>query len=307
MACWRSPRMAKGAAGRRLLAPGALHLDRRIGRTLAVYLVIITVIVGYNARAIADQRGSALSVNVAARQRALAERYEKDVILTTLGIQADPGDDADQLLANADALRHSGEVQAVQGADEQIQIRQASRDAIVVAKINEECRLIQELIAVGDELYAMRAGQPGYPGQLRNLRVVGAQVTSISNDAVGQMTRETESALARLVAVVITLGVLGAIAALAMALFLRRTAAQRAAQFRSLVDNASDLITVLDETGVIRYQSPSAERLVGVRSDELVGTSYLALLDEGDGSHLRSILADLATSTDPTASATAED
>ncbi len=298
--------MARGPAGRRLLAPGSLGLDRRIGRTLAIYLVIITVIVGYNARAIADQRGSALSVNVAARQRALAERYEKDVILTTLGIQADPGDDADQLLANADALLHGGEVQAVQGADEQIQIRPASRDAIVVAKINEEYRLIQELIAVGDELYAMRAGQPGYPGQLRNLRVVGAQVTSISNDAVGQMTRETESALARLVAVVITLGVLGAIAALAMALFLRRTAAQRAAQFRSLVDNASDLITVLDETGVIRYQSPSAERLVGVRSDQLVGTSYLALLDEGDGSHLRSILADLATSTDPTASATAE-
>jgi len=56
--------MRKGAAGRRLLAPGALHLDRRIGRTLALYLVVITVIVGYNARAIADQRGSALSVNV---------------------------------------------------------------------------------------------------------------------------------------------------------------------------------------------------------------------------------------------------
>ena len=113
--------MRKGAAGRRLLAPGALHLDRRIGRTLALYLVVITVIVGYNARAIADQRGSALSVNVAARQRALAERYEKDVVLTTLGIQADPGADAEQLLANADALLHGGEVLAVQGADEEIQ------------------------------------------------------------------------------------------------------------------------------------------------------------------------------------------
>ncbi|MDP9299745.1 MAG: EAL domain-containing protein [Actinomycetota bacterium] len=298
--------MVKGAAGRRLLAPGALHLDRRIGRTLAVYLVVITVIVGYNARAIADQRGSALSVNVAARQRALAERYEKDVILTTLGIQADPGEDAQQLLANADALLHGGEVLAVQGADQEIKIRPASRDPIVAAKLNEENRLIQELITVGDALYAMRAGQPGYQEQLRNLRIVGAQVTSISNDAVGQMTRETESALARLVAVVITLGVLGAIAALAMAWFLRRTAAQRAAQFRSLVHNASDLITVLDETGEIRYQSPSAEQLVGVSSEELIGSSYLALLDENDGSRLRSILADLATAADPTATATAE-
>jgi diguanylate cyclase (GGDEF)-like protein/PAS domain S-box-containing protein len=298
--------MRKGAAGRRLLAPGALHLDRRIGRTLAVYLVVITVIVGYNARAIADQRGSALSVNVAARQRALAERYEKDVVLTTLGIQADPGEDAQQLLANADALLHGGEVLAVQGADEEIRIRPASRDAIVVAKLNEENRLIQELIAVGDDLYAMRAGQPAYQQQLRNLRIVGAQVTSISNDAVGQMTRETESALARLVAVVITLGVLGVIAALAMAWFLRKTAARRAAQFRSLVHNASDLITVLDETGEIRYQSPSVQLLVGLSSEELIGTNYVALLDENDGARLRSILADLATSTDPSASATAE-
>jgi len=298
--------MVKGAAGRRLLAPGALHLDRRIGRTLAVYLVVITVIVGYNARAIADQRGSALSVNVAARQRALAERYEKDVVLTTLGIQADPGADAEQLLANADALLHGGEVLAVQGADEEIQIQPASHDRLVVAKLEEENRLIQELIAVGDDLFAMRAGQPGYQEALRDLRIVGAQVTSISNDAVGQMTRETESALARLVAVVITLGVLGVIAALAMAWFLRMTAARRAAQFRSLVHNASDLITVLDETGEIRYQSPSVQQLVGVSSEELIGTSYVALLDENDGARLRSILADLATSTDPSASATAE-
>ena len=298
--------MRKDAAGRRLVAPGALHLDRRIGRTLAIYLVVITVIVGYNARAIADQRGSALSVNVAARQRALAERYEKDVILTTLGIQADPGADAEQLLANADALLHGGEVLAVQGADEEIQIRPASHDRLVVAKLEEENRLIQELITVGDHLYSMRAGQSGYQEALRNLRIVGAQVTSISNDAVGQMTRETESALARLVAVVITLGVLGAIAALGMAWFLRMTAARRAAQFRSLVHNASDLITVLDATGEIRYQSPSAQQLVGVSSEELIGTSYVALLDENDGARLRSILADLAASTDPSASATAE-
>ena len=175
--------MVKGAAGRRLLAPGALHLDRRIGRTLAVYLVVITVIVGYNARAIADQRGSALSVNVAARQRALAERYEKDVILTTQGIQADPGEDAQQLLANADALLHGGEVLAVQGADEEVQIQPASHDPLVVAKLTEEDRLIQELIAVGDDLYAMRTGQPGYPEQLRNLRL-SARLTRASADRI---------------------------------------------------------------------------------------------------------------------------
>ena len=59
---------AWGAAGRRLLAPGPLHLVGGSG-DLAVYRLVIRSC-GYNAPAIADQRGSALVVNVAARQRA---------------------------------------------------------------------------------------------------------------------------------------------------------------------------------------------------------------------------------------------
>ena len=42
-------------------------------------------------------------------------------------------------------------------------------------------------------------------------------------------------------------------------------------RFRSLVQNSSDIITILDADGVIRYQSPSAERILGYRPGELAG------------------------------------
>ena len=44
-------------------------------------------------------------------------------------------------------------------------------------------------------------------------------------------------------------------------------------QFRSLIENTSDIISVLDVDGVIRYLSPSIERVLGFRPAELVGTS----------------------------------
>lgn len=42
-------------------------------------------------------------------------------------------------------------------------------------------------------------------------------------------------------------------------------------RFRSLVSNASDLITILDADGTIRYESPAIERLLGYGEDELIG------------------------------------
>ena len=277
--------------------------SRRLRWILAPYLIVVTLIVGYNAHAIAQQRGSAVVVNVAARQRALSERYTKDVILRTQGIAADPQDDAEQLRANADALLHGGEVTAVQGADATVVLHGAD-DRLVIAKLDEEQRLIAKLLDAGDQLLPMSPTTPGYETRLQELRVLGGQVNSISNDAVGQITRDAEAAFARLVAIGIGLGVLGAIAAVAMGLLLRRTAATQAAQFRSLVHNATDLITVVDASGAIRYQSPSAEPVLGRSAEELLGTSYLGSLDAADRAHLDAVFRELAAT--PGAVATAE-
>ena len=120
-----------------------------------------------------------------------------------------------------------------------------------------------------------------FDDKLLDLRVVGALVTSVSNDAVGKMTQDAESAFSRLVLIGIALGIIGAIAAIAMGILMRRAGAQRASQFRSLVHNASDLITVVDANGIITYQSPSAQRLVGIGPDGLVGSDFRDLVVPG--------------------------
>ena len=46
-------------------------------------------------------------------------------------------------------------------------------------------------------------------------------------------------------------------------------------RFRSLVQNASDIITVLEADGTILYESPSLERVLGYEPDEVVGNAVL--------------------------------
>ncbi|HVD14010.1 MAG TPA: PAS domain S-box protein, partial [Actinomycetota bacterium] len=126
------------------------------------------------------------------------------------------------------------------------------------------------------------------------LRVLSAQLSSVSNDAVQEITQQTEASLSRLVRIEIALGLLSVFAALALGLLLRRAGAEQAAQFRSLVNNSSDLITVLAPNGTIAYQSPSVERMLGRRAADLVGTALGDLVHPDDQHHVSISLTKLA-------------
>ncbi len=53
-------------------------------------------------------------------------------------------------------------------------------------------------------------------------------------------------------------------------------------RFRSLIENASDMITVINSSGIIRFQSPSSERVLGYAPDTLVGKSIFELIHPED-------------------------
>ncbi|HEX6921769.1 MAG TPA: EAL domain-containing protein [Actinomycetes bacterium] len=61
--------------------------------------------------------------------------------------------------------------------------------------------------------------------------------------------------------------------------------------FRSLVRNSSDVITVVDVRGVVRYQTPSVTRILGHDPQLLVGTRITGLMRPADGRKLEAALA----------------
>jgi diguanylate cyclase (GGDEF)-like protein/PAS domain S-box-containing protein len=64
------------------------------------------------------------------------------------------------------------------------------------------------------------------------------------------------------------------------------------ARFSSLVQNSSDLITVLDSDATVIYQSPSIEHVLGYTPEEVIGTRFDALLQPGEEGRLLHLLAD---------------
>jgi diguanylate cyclase (GGDEF)-like protein/PAS domain S-box-containing protein len=69
------------------------------------------------------------------------------------------------------------------------------------------------------------------------------------------------------------------------------------ARFRSLVNNASDAIIVVDNAGLIRYQTPSAERVLGREAAELHDQPIGELLEPDDESQLQVLLATAGVTT----------
>ena len=61
--------------------------------------------------------------------------------------------------------------------------------------------------------------------------------------------------------------------------------------FRSLIDNARDMIFVLDDHGVLRYVSPSVERVTGFSPEELLGLPAYTRIHPDDRGAVRAALA----------------
>ncbi len=64
-------------------------------------------------------------------------------------------------------------------------------------------------------------------------------------------------------------------------------------RFRKLIENAQDIITVLDKSGNILYESPSLETVMGYRPEELIGRNVFDLMAEDDARNLRKMFHDI--------------
>src|SRR5918994_130767 len=73
-------------------------------------------------------------------------------------------------------------------------------------------------------------------------------------------------------------------------------------RFRSLVRYALDIFTILDSEGLILYESPAVERILGFRPEDRIGTDALSLIHPDDLANVKRRLAVLLEEPDRTLS-----
>ncbi len=69
---------------------------------------------------------------------------------------------------------------------------------------------------------------------------------------------------------------------------------EREGRLRSLLENAADTVSIVDPHGVIRYQNPSVERILGWTADELTGMGYGDLVHPDDLTSAAAMLEEMA-------------
>jgi PAS domain S-box-containing protein len=69
--------------------------------------------------------------------------------------------------------------------------------------------------------------------------------------------------------------------------------------FRSLIENASDAVTMLSADGTSLYESPSVERLLGYPPEELLGTKTFSLLHPDDNEAVKQTFAAMLAGEEP--------
>ncbi|HEV2310637.1 MAG TPA: histidine kinase dimerization/phospho-acceptor domain-containing protein, partial [Acidimicrobiia bacterium] len=281
------------ATSRRAQLWRALRRSRGLVLIVLAFILLISGMVGYNAWQLADQHQAPLVINVTEHQRALTERYIKDVLLRRAGFQADPGHDASVLEQAATSLIRGGPVVTLTGGYADLISIPRATDRVVLVKLSHERTLIQGLVHTGQQVLALPQGARNLFPMIAQLRLRGAQLSSVTGDAAAAETSVTQHAFSHLEWVEILLGVIGAVAAVGMGLLLWRSGHRQSARFRSLVHNSSDLITVVDEHAVAIYQSPSSERVLGYEPKDVVGSKLTDLLHPSDKSLVIGAVADL--------------
>ncbi len=72
-----------------------------------------------------------------------------------------------------------------------------------------------------------------------------------------------------------------------------KTRRQSEERFRAMVQNAADVITIVNPDGTIRYQSPSIERMLGFKTSRLIGMSIFDNLHDEDVSQMQRMVAEV--------------
>jgi diguanylate cyclase (GGDEF)-like protein/PAS domain S-box-containing protein len=275
--------------------PFATRGRRPILAILLTFALVSTVSVALSISATKRSQHRASVVEVAARQRTLAERYVKEIVLARAGARVDPRYTASVLARSADALLNGGTAPAVYGDDDETQLSSARGEA-VRAQLEQERRLVVDLTATGNALLAHDAvtrvpltahERLELKDPILRLRVLAALTSNVSLNAARTLASSTDANINRLIVLQSVLGATGLLASLLLGWALILATRRQTAHFRSLVTSSTDLVLVLGTDGC-RYVSRSVTQMVDRAEAALLGRGFEALLHPEDRAAVQS-------------------
>jgi diguanylate cyclase (GGDEF)-like protein/PAS domain S-box-containing protein len=254
---------------------------RTIPAILITFALVSAVSITLSWRATGRSRHQAAVVQVAARQRTLAERYVTEVLLVRSGQTADPALTGRLLQESADVLLDGGEAPAVNGDDDDVQLP-ATGGRTARLQLMQERRLVHDLTATGAAYLANRpvtavrltAGEHlSAVDPVERLRILAAVTSNVSLDAAHTIATRADRNITNLITTQFVLGLGGFIASVLLSLGLVAATRRQTAHFRSLVTSSTDLVLVFGSEGC-RHVSDSVGRMIGCPREEMLGDGF---------------------------------
>jgi diguanylate cyclase (GGDEF)-like protein/PAS domain S-box-containing protein len=261
--------------------PFAARGRRSVTAILLTFALSSTIGVSLSIGATARSRHRAAVLEVAARQRTLAERYVSEVVLARAGFAVDPAPIAAILSESAAALLSGGTAPAVPGDDDETALPPAT-DPLVRSQLRQERRLVADMTATGTALLSNRpvtavallAGERiSTTDPVERVRILAGLTSNVSLNAARTIALSTDRHLSELIVLQIVLGAGGLLVSLLLAWALIAATRRQTAHFSSLVTSSTDLVTVFGPEGC-RYVSRSVLDMVGVPESDLLGTGF---------------------------------
>jgi diguanylate cyclase (GGDEF)-like protein/PAS domain S-box-containing protein len=266
---------------RQAFRPFASSGRRTVAAILATFAFFSAVSVGLSVWSTSRSQYKASVLEVAARQRTLAERYVKTVLLARAQVQANPGYIAGLLEASSDALLNGGMAPAVNGDDDETKLSAAS-GKMIRAQLVEERKLVHDLTATGAAILGHRPARSVpltadehlvVTDPIDRLRVLGALTSNVSLNAARTIAEADDRNINNLITLQMILGVAGFVASVLLGWALIAATRKQTAHFRSLVTSSTDLVLVFGAGGC-RYVSQSVAMMIGREDRELLGDAF---------------------------------
>jgi diguanylate cyclase (GGDEF)-like protein/PAS domain S-box-containing protein len=262
---------------------------------LTTFAVFSVVSVGMSIWATSRSQNRASVVQVAARQRTLAERYVADVLLVRAGLRADPRYTGRVLEKSVGALLDGGSAPPVYGDDDETALP-PMRDPVVRRQLLQQQRLLDDLTATGNAVLAnrnlasvhltahehLKATDP-----IQRLRVLAALTSNVSLNAARMIAAQTDRNVNQTILIQIGLGAVGLLVSLLLGIALIAATRRQTALFRSIVTSSTDLVLAFGPGGC-RYVSESVTSMVGTEGKAMHGGGFEAFVHEDDRLALRS-------------------